>query len=82
MELQIGEKYQCRLKEYIACVTDDVFNIEKIYRYKGYVFDANTGAIVRKICMWTSSGNYSIDHQTDYDIISILKANINLENKI
>jgi len=71
MELQIGTRYQCRRKEYIACVTDDVSRIDKLYKYKGYVFDANTGDFVRKICMWTSNGNYSIDHPTDYDIISI-----------
>lgn len=73
MELQIGKLYQCRRKEYIACVTDDVSQNDKLYKYKGYVFDANTGDFVRKICMWTESGNYSVDHQTDYDIISISK---------
>lgn len=76
MELQIGRRYQCRQKEYIACVTDDVSKNDKLYKYKGYVIDANTGDFVRKICMWTASGNYSIDHQTDYDIISISKGSM------
>lgn len=76
MELQIGVRYQCRREEYIACVTDDVYKNDKLYKYKGYVFDANTGDFVRKICMWTASGNYSIDHQTDYDIISISKGSM------
>ena len=43
MELQIGEKYQCRRKEYIACITDYVSKNDKIYKFKGYVLDANTG---------------------------------------
>ena len=71
MELQIGKQYQCRNIEYIACITDDVSQNDKIYKFKGYVLDKNTGDFVRKICIWTSSGNYVIDHQTDYDIISI-----------
>lgn len=73
MELQTETRYQCRRKEYIACVTDDISQFDKLYQYKGYVVDANTGDFVRKICMWTATGYYNIDHQTDYDIISILK---------
>ena len=72
MELQIGTQYQCRRKEYIACVTDDISQFDKLYQYKGHVVDENTGNSVRKICMWTATGIYNIDHPTDYDIISIV----------
>lgn len=71
--MEIGEQYQCRKDNYMACIIEDVSKHDKIYSLKGYVFDMNTGEAIRNICMWTVSGNYSIDHETYFDIISVFK---------
>ena len=70
MELQVNNKYKTRGGN-IAVVTQDVSAFDPVYSMKGFVTD-NDGNIVRAICMWTYSGNYTTHKQSQFDIINEL----------
>lgn len=69
MNIEIEHNYICRNGK-LAYIEQEISKIDKIYTFKGYVF--NEGGEVDRLAMWMQGGRYNIDLESEYDIISEL----------
>jgi len=71
MTIEVGKKYKTR-GGMVATITEDISDWSRLYQFKGFVSNQK-GEVVRAICMWTSSGLYNVDRETNFDLLNIIE---------